>query len=55
MFTVRYADKYEYGYNCYIVVDPNGRDHSKFLSGVDAEAKASHYNALLNSGLKYKA
>lgn len=53
MFTVRYANRFEYGYSCYIVVDPIGRDHSKFWSGVDAEAKAKHYNALLAQGLKY--
>jgi hypothetical protein len=46
MFTVRYADKSEYGAACYVVVDPNGNDHSKFSSGVDAENKAAHYNKL---------
>lgn len=44
MFTVRYADKYEYGYPCYVVVR-DGKDHSKFYSGAAAEEKAARYNA----------
>jgi len=47
MYTVRYADKHEYGYFCYVVVNLNGKDHSKFYSGVDAENKAAYYNNLL--------
>jgi hypothetical protein len=47
MYTVRYADKHEYGYPCYVVVGPSGNDHSKFYSGVDAENKAVYYNNLL--------
>ena len=50
MFTVRYSEKYEYGYSCYIVVNPNGKDHSKFSSGVDAENKADYYNQLIKKG-----
>ena len=37
MYTVRYAEKHEYGYPCYVVVTPEGNDKRKFTAGVDAD------------------
>jgi hypothetical protein len=44
MFTVRYAESWEYGHSCYVVVRPNGDTYCKFLSGVDADNKAEMLN-----------
>jgi hypothetical protein len=55
MFTVRYSEKYEYGYSCYIVVDENGKDRSKFYSEIDAENNASFYNQLVKNATETQA